>query len=679
MPKYTLIIILLIAACLRLFNLDHGLPAIYEEATPMRQAIEMWQGPTGGFDFNPHFFHYPALYFYLQFITQAIYFVINLIAGRIISIENFLQLYHADPTAWVLLARFINVGFGLGSIWATCRLGTLYHNQQTGLLAAALLSLMPLPVHTSRIILVDTPLLFWGTLSLTHSLHLLKNNTNSRNMWAGLSIGLATATKYTGALFAIPFAIAHLLKAKSLQKVWHQKHLILIAFITTLSTFCITNPYILLDFSSFWTDFSFERTHMSQGHFGIDPNHTAWTYLNDLGNNLGILLILCFLWGCFQISKTYRQHHLPLIIFGALYLALISTWAMGAAHYLLPIFPILTIITAMGIQDLCERIKQPTRIQIPIMAVLILSASIPTVQNLAQNSKPDTREKKKIWIEQNVPSGALIVFEHYTPDLSQNNYHLLRLPMDTIQPEIVAPFYDIHWYTDFDYIITSGGVAERYQKDPEKFNPQIQFYSDLQNHWQTIATFSGDKFSGPDIHIYKQPLSHRQQTLFDNEQYSTLNEVHSKVAEDLLQRLAQIFSEKEWYDKAIDTYRQLLNITQNQAPVLAQLGVLFYQTGQMDNAQKAWEQSIQLDSKNVLILTNLGALYLQKGDPQKAIHHWQQGLQLSPDDHDLINNLVFVYRQLGQNDPAIQILQNALKHHPQNPAYRATLKNLQKQ
>jgi hypothetical protein len=223
MQKPILYLILCLAALVRLYNLDHGLPEIYEEATPMRQAWEIWRGADGGLDFNPHFFNYPAFYFYLQFFGQAVYFVLNLLIGRLHALEDMYQLYESDPTEIVLIARFVNISFGLGSVWATYRLGCMLHNRQVGLFASAILALAPIPVRTSRIILVDTPLLFFGTLSLIQCMQVFKENKLSDNLWAGAWIGLASACKYTGTLFIIPFLTAHILRNRSLHSLLHQK------------------------------------------------------------------------------------------------------------------------------------------------------------------------------------------------------------------------------------------------------------------------------------------------------------------------------------------------------------------------------------------------------------------------------------------------------------------------
>ena len=61
-----------------------GLPEGYEEATPLREAWDMWGWGLGrGVDLNPHFFNYPSLTIYLQFAAMGLlYKAMSLSGGR---------------------------------------------------------------------------------------------------------------------------------------------------------------------------------------------------------------------------------------------------------------------------------------------------------------------------------------------------------------------------------------------------------------------------------------------------------------------------------------------------------------------------------------------------------------------------------------------------------------------
>src|SRR5207244_5897414 len=68
--------IALAALALRLHGIGWGLPEVFEEAYPFKAAWEMWGwGPQRGLDLNPHFFKYPSLTLYLQFLVQGILYV----------------------------------------------------------------------------------------------------------------------------------------------------------------------------------------------------------------------------------------------------------------------------------------------------------------------------------------------------------------------------------------------------------------------------------------------------------------------------------------------------------------------------------------------------------------------------------------------------------------------------
>ena len=213
------------------------------------------------------------------------------------------------------------------------------------------------------------------------------------------------------------------------------------------------------------------------------------------------------------------------------------------------------------------------------------------------------------------------------------------------------------------------GVAARYQAHPEMFVPQNKFYEDLEKGWQEMASFSGERFSGPSIHIFKRRGPNDPPRPYAEQQYEKLVGANTRVADDLLARLGSLFTQMAWHDKAIEVYLHLLSMVPQNAGTAGQLGLLFYQTGQIEKAIQAWQRALQSDPKNVALLTNLGASYLQLGNPALARQYLEQGLVLSPADPDVINNLILLYRQNDRVDRAVQILQNALEIAPNNSAF----------
>src|SRR6266496_742564 len=87
--------ILAVGILLRVWKITWGLPQLYEEAMPLRISWRFWNWGQSGLSFNPDFFVYPAFTFYLQFVVQALHFLLGYVFGAYSSLEMFRQAYDA--------------------------------------------------------------------------------------------------------------------------------------------------------------------------------------------------------------------------------------------------------------------------------------------------------------------------------------------------------------------------------------------------------------------------------------------------------------------------------------------------------------------------------------------------------------------------------------------------------
>ena len=120
------------------------------------------------------------------------------------------------------------------------------------------------------------------------------------------------------------------------------------------------------------------------------------------------------------------------------------------------------------------------------------------------------RFEAQMWIQTHIPKGARIAQEFYTPDLKSETpnratYQTIHIPIDVIQPERSAPYYDLRWFANFNYILTSQAVSKRYRADPIRFAKQIQFYQDLASRWLLVATFTDSDSEEDAIQIFRNP------------------------------------------------------------------------------------------------------------------------------------------------------------------------------
>jgi tetratricopeptide (TPR) repeat protein len=264
-----------------------------------------------------------------------------------------------------------------------------------------------------------------------------------------------------------------------------------------------------------------------------------------------------------------------------------------------------------------------------------------TARNTAASGRPDTRILARSWVESQVTPGSLFVLEHYTPNLDRKTYHTARIPMVSVTPEMSAPFYDLGWYADFDYLITSSAISDRYREDPDRFEKQARFYRRLKINWALAAEFPGDGTPGPTIQ-------------------------HS-----------EIFVSKGWYAKAADIHKWLLRMDPDgSSRTLANLGKIAYKKGDLDAAIEIWEHVLRADSSSVDLYLNLGAAYYKKGAHNPALAIWERGYRTAPGDPKIAHNLALLYSDRNQNQRAATILNGALKTAPQDPRLHADLGDL---
>jgi hypothetical protein len=116
-------------------------------------------------------------------------------------VQGLLSLLYRGGTS-ELTGRLLVVAFGVGTVGAVYLTGSLLHGRRVGLLAAAVLAVMPYHVVVTRQVLLDGPLAFFTTVALSL---VARFAVTRRPGWlhaAGAVLGLACLSKETGVLLA---------------------------------------------------------------------------------------------------------------------------------------------------------------------------------------------------------------------------------------------------------------------------------------------------------------------------------------------------------------------------------------------------------------------------------------------------------------------------------------------
>ncbi len=556
--------LLVLAVGLRRYGLDWGLPEVFEEATPLKKAWDMWGWDRGGgVDLNPHFFNYPTFSIYLHFLLQGLLYLGLKVGGVITSTLDFQVMYLVDRTPIFLFGRMLSLFLGAGTVLVVYRIGMAGAGKIGAGLAAVLLAVNTYHVDQSQMITVDIPLTFFAMLSLLADVRILERPTRGNYLGAGLALGLATATKYTGALLVLPLLTAHLLARRNPERAtepgpgWLSP---VLAVATSVVVFALASPYVILDFESFWASFSVERLHMQIGHFGQDDTPAWQFYFLRLGNTLlGWPVLLAAVAGiALAAAKKSFGWTAVLVVYLVAFLLPMSTWAMKADWYLLPAMPVFLLLAGAGVDRFLNQVPisgRPAVLRRGLAVVILVALAASPLRGypeLWNRSRKDTRTRAMEWIESHLPAGSFILSEYYGPDLlnlsdllplspqaqerllsgqgSRNVYVVQILPMFQTIPRRSAGFYHLDLYPDADYLIISSAVRSRYEQDLAAFRQHAAFYREVAARWELLREFAPDGSTGPHLVLYRNPL-HKQP--FGNRQEVTGPKAPAPSAEGL--------------------------------------------------------------------------------------------------------------------------------------------------
>lgn len=138
-------------------------------------------------------------------------------ANRFISLEDgkqplfiwsaaIFQNFLTDP---LLATRLVSVLSGLGSTVGIYLLSKMLFNQKVAILSSLLYIILPLTLLYDRMALFDSLLTMFGIYSVFFTVKLVKDPRLDLAMLTGISIGLSTLTKSSGAffLYTLPFSL----------------------------------------------------------------------------------------------------------------------------------------------------------------------------------------------------------------------------------------------------------------------------------------------------------------------------------------------------------------------------------------------------------------------------------------------------------------------------------------
>ena len=321
--------------------------------------------------------------------------------------------YHFHLGDW--FGRAAAIGFGALCVLVTFELGRLLYGPRAGLIAAALLALMPYHVIVSRQLLLDGPQTFFTTATLCL---LIRFARSGRTLWlccTAAGMGLSILAKepsviFCGAVYAF-FALSPEVRVRFRQAV------IAIA-IMVLSV--LPYPLALALSGQTRTGGNFLAWQLVRR-----PNHSLLFYLTSVPVAIGLGVCACAAISLLASARGRRWSWRETLIacWIGVPVAFLELWPVKGFQYLLPLAPVIAVLAAHGVTVIARaiptsRLATRTRIQMVLVAALLATLAVPTWAAVEPSSGttslagsggiPGGRETGR-FIAANVPVGATLL------------------------------------------------------------------------------------------------------------------------------------------------------------------------------------------------------------------------------------------------------------------------------
>jgi 4-amino-4-deoxy-L-arabinose transferase-like glycosyltransferase len=404
--------VLMLAFVLRVWGNGHGLPYAYnadENAHFVTRAIGLF-----GHNWDPNYYVNPPAYTYLVHLALGVWY-----GGRAAVSSSFA----ADPTEIWTIARTLSALTGTLAVWLLYLAGSRLVDRRVGLLSAGIFAVAFLPVFYAKLALNDVPTLAGVCLGLWGAAGILRTGRLRDYVWAGLGLGLACATKYTGGIVLLPIvAAAGAQFAATGGRVAALRGIALVGGVSLL-TFFVANPYSLLDFSSFREGL----THQSDasgdaaGKLGLTQDSGFAYYLWSFGWGLGWVPLFFAIGGAVRLYFDERRLLWMLVPAIVLFFLFMGSQERYFGRWLMPVFPFVCILAAYAAIELADwlaRFSSALRPTFVTAAVVLLCGQgfVYSLHSGLVMSREDTRNIAREWMVLNVPVGRKIVVEPVVPD-----------------------------------------------------------------------------------------------------------------------------------------------------------------------------------------------------------------------------------------------------------------------
>jgi len=503
--KFTILIILILGAFLRFYNLGWGLPyPFHPDERNMAGAITRLSLK----DLNPRFYAYGQFPLYLAYFTGKIFF-------SIIERQNLNQLTFIQA---ILSLRFWSAVFSVVTIYVVYLIAKkLFPPKKLladscQLIAATAVAFTPGLIQAAHFGTTESILTFSFLTIAYFSLQILEKPNLKNYFWAAFFLGIALGSKISAFIFILPLFLANSIQFIK-QKPLKQKIKVLFSFIffLALSLFLtvLTSPYLILAFNEsrgtllyeisvaqgqslpFYTRQFIETTPVIFQLKNIFPYALGWPIF--IFGSLGFVLLSFNLINKLITRKKFLIFELSFYILHFTFCIYFLSQAFLFAkwtRFLTPVFPFFALFAGYFLYRLLSLLKNKNLFTL-ILNLMVMVLILPGLIFFGLYLRPDIRYVASEWIIKNIPSGSQILYDTGNvvdvPVLPPESPSNLKFPNYSLK-HISFNFYDLdenptlspkllNYLETSNYIIVpSRRIFVNHMRFPDRFPTITKYY-----------------------------------------------------------------------------------------------------------------------------------------------------------------------------------------------------------
>jgi 4-amino-4-deoxy-L-arabinose transferase-like glycosyltransferase len=461
-----LVAVLLLAAVLRLYGIDWGLPSAQHpdySYHPDEMPTMIWaRWLAAGHIITKHFIWGGTLYFS---ILNG-YWYCGTFFGSVLQGSNAL----ADA---ILFGRYFLVGISLLTMFLLYQTGRLLFDRRVGLLAAFLLAISPAHILWAQQVRPDQIAALLSVL-ITYLAALILRSDGTRDrklfLFAGLALGLTIALRFPLGIFGLVPVAAYVWRDGSvgiravLTKLVDRNIWIMVAAMSGI--FVAASPHSLLYFDVLLAGLRLTwhyETIVFPDAMDMGPGiyQYGWLMLRQaLGLPMYGLVLAAMVLALYQ--RTSAQRLVLVAVIPYFILTTFASWVV--VRYTLPIVPLLLLLAAAGVVFLQRSLWRWRHAVTVVLSTAVVWTLMGDLAFLRVEAHTNVRELASEWIRTRIPPGASIVtVESYRGDVFFNpvipdgyRHYILELVPGSSPQELAD--------RDYDYLVLSEAVYKNMER-----------------------------------------------------------------------------------------------------------------------------------------------------------------------------------------------------------------------